>query len=87
MQVPRLQQTTTFQFCRRQSGKTHKQEGLINVRYLRKCQFQGCNKRPCFNFNGENQGILCATNKQEGIINVHDKIFQFDGFNKIPVFN
>jgi hypothetical protein len=61
-------------------------EGMINV--VSRCQFEGCNNQPSFNFPNENKEIFCKEHKRGGMINVIEKRkCQFEGCNKQPSFN
>jgi hypothetical protein len=54
--------------------KSHKAEGMVDVKSKR-CQHEGCCKLgPSFNFEGESKGKFCSSHKAEGMVDVkHDK--------------
>jgi hypothetical protein len=64
----------------------HKKEGMIDVHH-KKCIFDGCNKIPTCNFEGEIKGIYCFEHKVDKMINVKDKRCIYEGCNTQSSFN
>lgn len=56
---------------------------MVNIINHKTCL--SCNKRPTFNYKGENQGIYCTAHKLLNMINVQDKTCL--SCEKIPCFN
>lgn len=63
------------QFCPR-----HKRPGLVDV-INRTCAFEGCRKRPHYNFPGE-RGHWCSTHKLQGMVNVTGVNCEAEGCTK-----
>ena len=38
------------------------------------CHHPGCKTRASYNINGESKGLYCATHKQDGMIDIKNKI-------------
>lgn len=51
------------------------------------CQYEGCTKRPYFNYQGETHGVLCNEHKQPGMINVGQAPCAEPGCHLAPSFN
>ena len=45
----------------------------------RQCAVQGCGKRPVFNFPGEKLPTLCQVHKQEGMVDVLNRLCTHPG--------
>ena len=45
----------------------------------RQCAVQGCGKRPVFNFAGEKLPTLCQLHKQEGMVDVLNRLCTHPG--------
>jgi len=52
-----------------------------------RCIFDGCKKRPAFNYEGETKADYCVLHKLEGMIDIKSKRCIFDGCKKRPNFN
>ncbi|ORZ29951.1 hypothetical protein BCR44DRAFT_23414 [Catenaria anguillulae PL171] len=59
---------------------------MVNV-ISKRCQFDGCTKRPAFNTKGSTKARFCAQHKTPEMVNVKSKRCQFDECTKIPAFN
>lgn len=74
-------ESTTGKYC-----SQHKLEGMVDVKH-KPCQFEGCSKRPYFNYQGETHGVLCNEHKQPGMINVGQAPCAEPGCHLAPSFN
>jgi hypothetical protein len=52
----------------------------------KRCEFDGCNKQPAFNYEGKTKGKYCNEHKEPTMVNVKDKRCDFDGCNKRPFY-
>ena len=59
---------------------------MMNV-VSKRCNHDGCNKRPTYNKPGLKKGVYCSVHKLEGMMDVKHKRCNHDGCNKIPTFN
>jgi hypothetical protein len=85
---------TNGRFC-----ATHKEKNMINVKniicnssksiikYKQKCEFDGCQIYPTYNFFGQKHGKFCTTHKELNMVNVVSKICKIAGCKKQPVYN
>ncbi len=76
-----MKELTWGRFC-----SSHKEIGMVNVKD-ETCKKEGCNKRPTYNYEGENIPFFCKIHKEIGMVNVKDKKCKEDGCNKRPNFN
>ena len=51
------------------------------------CQFLGCRTRAYFNFPKIQPGVLCASHRLQGMINVYDRVCRYDQCSKRPLYN
>jgi hypothetical protein len=84
-----------FENCRRQAsygefyGKPlrcnlHKEKYILVCRL---CREGNCKLRPCYNYQGNKQGIFCNTHKLDNMINVKDKKCEHEECDKLPTYN
>ena len=59
---------------------------MIDIKNKR-CQFHNCNKRPSFNYKGENKAIFCNKHKADNMIDIISKRCQFPNCDTQPYFN
>jgi hypothetical protein len=59
---------------------------MVDVK-SKKCDHDGCNKRPVYNFPTETTGLYCFEHKLANMVDVTHKRCDHDGCNKRPTFN
>jgi hypothetical protein len=59
---------------------------MINV-IKRICSFNGCDKTPNFNYEGQRSALFCTTHKLDNMFNVTSKRCLFNGCKISPAFN
>ena len=52
-----------------------------------KCKVAGCDTHPVFNFPGAKPGVRCGHHKEDGMVNVMNKVCEYDGCKTPPSFN
>ena len=52
---------------------------LNNIIMVVKCEFDGCEKIPNYNFKGETKARFCASHKEDGMLDIKHKMCEFDG--------
>ena len=60
---------------------------FMSVKKIMSCQFIGCTTRAYFNFPKTQPGVLCASHRLAGMVNVYDKTCKVDECSKRPLFN
>lgn len=53
----------------------------------RQCAADGCGKRPVFNFQGEKLPVFCQAHKQEGMVDVLNRLCTSPGTSPISLFD
>ena len=53
----------------------------------KKCEFVGCNTRPCYNVPGETTARFCLQHKQPNMVDVKHKKCEFVGCDTRPTYN
>jgi hypothetical protein len=64
---------------------THKLPNMVSSG--QQCKYNGCKKKPSFNFEGKHPAIMCFEHKENGMINVYSKLCEHPDCKKIPCFN
>lgn len=59
-----------------------------NITGHKKCEYgNGCTVQPSFNYPGEMGGMFCGCHRLEGMVNVVNKMCEFEGCHKRPSLN
>jgi hypothetical protein len=53
----------------------------------KRCQHDGCNTRPNYNFQGQTKTLYCNVHKLPDMVDIKSKRCQHDGCNTLPVYN
>jgi hypothetical protein len=53
----------------------------------KKCQHEGCNIRPIYNYEGQSKGLYCVSHKLPDMVDIKSKRCHHEGCNKQPVYN
>ena len=62
--------------------------GPSSVTGHKKCEYgNGCSVQPSFNYPGEMGGMFCGCHRLEGMVNVVNKMCEFEGCHKRPSLN
>jgi hypothetical protein len=59
---------------------------MIDVKN-KKCEYNGCEKQPNYNFKGETKGKYCVKHKDLGMIDIKHILCEFNDCNIRPSFN
>lgn len=51
------------------------------------CLFEGCEKRACFNYEGEIKALYCGEHALNGMLNIKNKKCKYENCNVYPSFN
>ena len=61
-------------------------DGMVNVASKR-CEFEGCDTQPHYNYIGEIKGMYCGKHRLDGMVNIVDKRCEFEGCDTRPYYN
>jgi hypothetical protein len=64
----------------------HKKDGMIDIRG-NKCQHDGCNIHPCYNFSDQSKALFCFAHKKDGMIDIRSKKCAYNDCTKRPHYN